>query len=108
MQWIRVSDIHHRMMHCGLEVVLPNGGLVRTGTGTMPDSDNAWARKMRPDLQPRNRAWHVFNYGLGPYNDSIFTQHSLGIVVKIGIRLVPNPGDYQAYMIPYPVMRLVL
>ena len=60
---------------------------MRTGTGAMPDSDNAWARKMRPDLQPRNRAWHVFNYGLGPYNDSIFTQHSLGIVVKIGIRV---------------------
>lgn len=72
-------------MHCGLEAVLPNGGLVRTGTGAMPDSDNAWVRKMRPDLQSRNRAWHVFDYGLGPYNDSIFTQRSLGIVVKIGI-----------------------
>lgn len=24
-------------MHCGLEVVLPNGDLVRTGMGALPD-----------------------------------------------------------------------
>ena len=72
-------------MHCGLEVVLPNSELVRTGTGAMPNSDDAWARKMRPDPQPGNRAWRVFNYGFEPYNDSIFTQSSWGIVVKMGI-----------------------
>ena len=67
-------------MHCGLEVVLPTGELVRTGVGAMPNSDDAWARKMRG-----NRVWHVFNYGFGPYNNSIFTRSSLGIVVKMGI-----------------------
>ena len=51
----------------------------------MPDPDDAGARKMRPDLQPGNRAWHVFNYGFGPYNDRVFTQSSLGIVVKMRI-----------------------
>ena len=54
-------------------------------TGATPDPDDARARKMRPDLQPGNRAWHVFNYGFGPYNDGIFTQSGLGIVVKMGI-----------------------
>lgn len=57
---------------------------------------------MSPDLHPGNRAWHVFNYGFGPYNDGIFTQSSLGIVVKMGIWLMPNPGGYQAYMITLP------
>lgn len=71
-------------------------------TGATPDPDDAGARKMRPDLQPGNRAWHVFNYGFGPYNDGIFTQSGLGIVVKMGIWLMPNPGGYQVYMITLP------
>ncbi|KAL2357370.1 vanillyl-alcohol oxidase [Cryomyces antarcticus] len=89
----------HWMMHCGLEVVLPNGELVRTGMGALPDPTVPAAEGLRPDQQPGNRCWQLFNYGFGPYNDGIFTQSSLGIVVKMGIWLMPNPGGYQAYMI---------
>ncbi len=71
-------------MHCGLEVILPNGELVRTGMGALPDPSRGGLDK-RPDLQPGNRAWQLFNYGFGPYNDGIFTQSSLGIVTKMGI-----------------------
>lgn len=92
----------HWMMHCGLEVVLPSGELIRTGMGAMPDSNDPAIQRMRPDQQPGNRAWQLFNYGFGPYNDGIFTQSSLGIVVKMGIWLMPNPGGYQAYMITLP------
>lgn len=73
------------MMHCGLEVVLPNGELIRTGMGAMPDRTAGHRDGLRPDEQPGNRAWQLFNYGFGPYNDGIFTQSSLGIVVKMGI-----------------------
>lgn len=93
------------MMHCGMEVVLPNGELVRTGMGALPDPTAPGfkdADPKRPDLHPPNRAWQLFNYGFGPYNDGIFTQSSLGIVVKMGIWLLPNPGGYQAYMITFP------
>ncbi len=89
-------------MHCGLEVILPNGELVRTGMGALPDrtAGHKDDGSLRPDEQPGNRAWQLFNYGFGPYNDGIFTQSSLGIVVKMGI-WVGNPN-------PQFLLRLVL
>jgi hypothetical protein len=55
-----------------------------------------------PHEQEPNSAWQLFNYGFGPYNDGIFTQSSLGIVVKMGIWLMVNPGGYQSYLITIP------
>lgn len=78
-------DTDHWMMHCGLEVVLPNGDLIRTGMGALPDPTASKDPKIRVDQQPGNKCWQLFNYGFGPYNDGIFTQSSLGIVVKMGI-----------------------
>lgn len=87
-------------MNCGLKIVLPNGELVRTGTGASP---NPGANPNDPPhLQRPNRAWGLFNYGFGPYSDGIFTQSSLGIVVKMGIWLMANPGGYSSYCITFP------
>lgn len=73
-------------MHCGLEVVLPSGELIRTGMGALPDPLTRHNKNgPRPDQEPGNRAWQLFNYGFGPYNDGIFTQSNLGIVTKMGI-----------------------
>lgn len=81
-------------MHCGMEVILPDGTLWRSGMGGLP---NPKADKNAP---PQDQAWNetfgLFNYGFGPYNDGIFTQSSLGIVVKMGIWLMVNPGGYQS------------
>jgi FAD/FMN-containing dehydrogenase len=57
----------HFLFHCGMEVVLPTGKLVRTGMGALPGNDT----------------WQTFQYGFGPYHDGIFTQSSLGIVTKV-------------------------
>lgn len=84
----------HWMMHCGMEVVLPDGTLWRSGMGGLPNpkaDPNA-----PPHEQAANETWGLFNYGFGPYNDGIFTQSSLGIVVKMGIWLMVNPGGYQS------------
>lgn len=72
-------------MHCGMEVVLPSGELMRTGMGAMPDPTQGSTEGLSPDQHPPNRSWQLFNYGFGPYNDGIFSQSSLGIVVKMGI-----------------------
>ncbi|KAK5737238.1 hypothetical protein LTR17_006850 [Elasticomyces elasticus] len=90
----------HWMMHCGMEVVLPDGTLWRSGMGGLPNP------KADPNAPPHeqtpNETWGLFNYGFGPYNDGIFSQSSLGVVVKMGIWLMANPGGYQSYLITLP------
>jgi 4-cresol dehydrogenase (hydroxylating) len=63
---------------CGMEVVLANGEVLRTGMGAMPD----------------NRSWHVYKRSLGPSLDQLFMQSNLGIVTKMGIWLMPTPACY--------------
>nr|OQO16541.1 hypothetical protein B0A51_14505 [Rachicladosporium sp. CCFEE 5018] len=90
----------HWMMHCGMEVVLPDGTLWRSGMGGIPNPDadpNAPSHEQKP-----NDTWGLFNYGFGPYNDGIFSQASLGIVVKMGLWLMANPGGYSSYLITIP------
>lgn len=74
---------NHWMMHCGMEIILPDGELIRTGMGALPEPSSD--KGIRPDEQKGNCCWQLFNYGFGPYNDGIFTQSSLGIVVEMGI-----------------------
>jgi hypothetical protein len=82
------------MMHCGMDVVLPDGSLWRSGMGGIPNP------KADPNAPPHeqepNETYALFNYGFGPYNDGIFSQSSLGIVVKMGIWLMANPGGYDS------------
>lgn len=60
---------------CGLEVVLPDGELVRTGTGAMTGS----------------RTWPLFKPGFGPSWDQMFAQSNFGIVTRAGFWLMPEP-----------------
>jgi 4-cresol dehydrogenase (hydroxylating) len=64
--------------YCGMEVVLANGEVMRTGMGAMPG----------------NRAWHVYKRGLGPTLDQLFMQSNYGIVTKLGVWLMPWPECY--------------
>jgi 4-cresol dehydrogenase (hydroxylating) len=65
-------------MQCGMEVVLADGSLLRTGMGGMEG----------------NRAWHVYKRGLGPTPDQLFMQSNFGIVTKMGVWLMPEPEVY--------------
>lgn len=62
-------------MHCGMEIVLPNGELIRTGMGAMEDTTTEHGSA---------NTWQLFQYGFGPYPDGLFTQSNFGIVTKIG------------------------
>ncbi|HET8743668.1 MAG TPA: FAD-binding oxidoreductase [Gaiella sp.] len=63
---------------CGMEVVLANGEVLRTGMGAMPG----------------NQAWHVYKRSLGPGLDPLFMQSNFGIVTKMGVWLMPYPECY--------------
>ena len=68
------------MMPCGMEVVLADGDVPRTGMGAMPD----------------NPAWHVYKRGLGPTLDQLFMQSNFGIVTRMGVWLLPMPETFIA------------
>ncbi|GKZ37853.1 hypothetical protein AbraIFM66950_009643 [Aspergillus brasiliensis] len=72
----------HWAFHCGLEVVLPDGEVMRTGMGALPG----------------NNTWQLFPYGFGPHIDGLFSQSNLGIVTKMGVALMPHPGDHEGFI----------
>lgn len=64
---------------CGLEVVLANGEILRTGMGAMENSE----------------VWHQYKYGFGPIVDGLFSQSNFGIVTRMGLWLMPSPEGYR-------------
>jgi 4-cresol dehydrogenase (hydroxylating) flavoprotein subunit len=68
---------------CGMEVVLANGDVLRTGMGAMPG----------------NKAWHLYKRGLGPTPDQLFMQSNYGIVTKMGVWLMPQPQTYMPFWV---------
>ena len=76
----------HFLFSCGMEVVMANGEVLRTGMGSMPNSNT----------------WQVFKWGYGPTLDGMFTQSNYGIVTKMGMWLMPAPPDFRPFCIQYP------
>jgi hypothetical protein len=72
-----------------MEVVLPNGELLRTGMGALPGKDGA-----------DNPTWGSFQNAFGPSVDGIFSQSNFGIVVKMGFWLMPDTG-HQSYLVTF-------
>jgi 4-cresol dehydrogenase (hydroxylating) len=65
----------HASKVCGMEVVLADGSIVRTGMGAMGNS----------------AMWPLFRYGFGPSWDQVFMQSNYGIVTRMGLWLMPEP-----------------
>jgi (+)-pinoresinol hydroxylase len=76
----------HFDAHCGMEVVLANGELMRTGMGALPNAPT----------------WNTFKYGFGPFISAIFGQSNFGIVTKMGMHLMPEPEAAQSVSISVP------
>lgn len=73
---------------CGLEVVLGNGEIIRTGEGGL-DSE----------IHPN---WHVTKFSFGPALDGLFTQSNYGIVTRAGMWLGRKPGHVESFFFTFP------
>ncbi|MBY6708645.1 FAD-binding oxidoreductase [Rhodococcus sp. BP-241] len=71
---------------CGMEVVLADGSLLRTGMGAQED----------------NGSWHTYKRGLGPVLDPLFMQSNYGIVTRMGIWLMKRPEAYSPFYLSIP------
>jgi hypothetical protein len=76
----------HFGAHCGMEVVLPSGEVMRTGMGALPESNS----------------WHEYKHGFGPDPAGLFGQGNFGIVTKMGFRLMPQPEHWRNGLVSVP------
>jgi len=77
--------VHHENI-AGMEVILANGDVVRTGQFGMTTSPSA----------------HLTKLTFGPSIDGLFLQSNLGIVTKMGINLTPQPQSYMSCAFDMP------
>ncbi len=77
-----VAGDNFRMV-VGVEVVLANGEVLRTGMGATQNS----------------RLWQNYRYGFGPYIDGIFSQSNFGIVTKMGFWLIRKPEVQTSFIV---------
>jgi 4-cresol dehydrogenase (hydroxylating) len=67
---------------CGMEIVLADGEVLRTGFCHYPAARNG----------------RVFPYGVGPHVDGLFTQANLGIVTSVGLWLMPQSATIHHFL----------
>ncbi len=67
---------------CGVEAVLADGTIVRTGGGP-----------------PNSTTWHTHRWGTGPSIDGLFGQSNLGIVTRAGVWLMPAPEEARLFLL---------
>ncbi len=76
----------HAEAICGMEVMLADGTLVRTGMGAIEGSQE----------------WQAYRWPFGPNLDGLFTQSNFAIVTKMGIWLMPEPEGMAGVSIKIP------
>jgi 4-cresol dehydrogenase (hydroxylating) len=78
----------HFGFSCGLEVVLGNGEILRTGDGALDSKDLV--------------NWHTSKYSFGPILDGLFAQSNFGIVTRMGVWLLPRPPAVRSFHFTFP------
>ncbi len=117
----------HSQSQCGMEVVLPNGDLLRTGSGAMKDNKSfplykGYVTGLRTFLGLQHILLTGFNRGFGPSLDGLFFQSNFGensilgctslrvsvtncetgVVTKLGIHITPAPEAYATVEVSVP------
>lgn len=78
----------HFGVSCGLEIVLGNGEVLRTGDGALDAGTLA--------------NWHTSKYSFGPILDGLFAQSNYGIVTRMGVWLLPRPPAIRSFHFTFP------
>jgi 4-cresol dehydrogenase (hydroxylating) flavoprotein subunit len=78
----------HFGFSCGLEIVLGNGEILRTGDGALNSETLA--------------NWHTSKYSFGPILDGLFAQSNYGIVTRMGVWLLPRPPMVRSFHFTFP------
>jgi len=73
--WTASPFRDHFGSHCGMEIVMADGEVIRTGMGALPKS----------------KTWQHSRWGYGPWVDGLFRQSNYGVVTKMGFYLMPRP-----------------
>jgi (+)-pinoresinol hydroxylase len=84
--WTASPFRDHFGVHCGMEVVLADGEVVRTGMGALPNA----------------KSWQHNKWGFGPWVDGLFRQGNMGVVTKMGFHLMPRPECMQSLTVRVP------
>ena len=78
----------HFGFSCGLEIVLGNGEMLRTGDGALDSKELI--------------NWHTSKYSFGPILDGLFAQSNFGIVTRMGVWLLPRPPAVRSFHFTFP------
>lgn len=73
---------------CGMEIVLGNGEVLRTGDGSLDSGALI--------------NWHTSKYSFGPILDGLFAQSNYGIVTRMGVWLLPRPPAVRSFHFAFP------
>lgn len=81
------SQADHFGNACGMEIVLGNGEIIRTGDGSLQADEHL--------------NWHVSKYSFGPALDGLFTQSNYGIVTRMGVWMMPRPPHVETFFFTF-------
>ncbi len=87
----------HFGFSCGMEIVLGNGEIIRTGDGSIDLGGDGGGGGTDGLVN-----WHVSKYAFGPILDGLFAQSNFGIVTRMGVWMLPRPPAIRSFHFAFP------
>ncbi|KFY00183.1 hypothetical protein O988_03479 [Pseudogymnoascus sp. VKM F-3808] len=88
-------------LHCGKEVILPNGDILKTGSIQLSSVQQASDGNSQAE-QPETKEKQTLNFRSNELSNNLLPEGGLGITVKLAICITPKLGGCQPYQITFP------